>query len=106
MPGLHRFAISPGGACFSTPSGLQDVLYPYGCLRFHQFLAQRLLALAALALDQEDRVVRAFARLKRGVTEQARSALAPLFAEERAHVPVLLRPRLSLAIRGLRDRQI
>jgi putative ABC transport system permease protein len=62
---------------------------------------------AAVAINQESRVVRAFARLKPGFTvEQASAALAPLFEEERARVPLLYRPGLSLVVRGLRERQI
>lgn len=61
----------------------------------------------ALLANQSGRVVRAFARLKPGVSvEQARAALQPLFEESRQTVWAAFRPGLSLVVRPLRDRQI
>jgi predicted permease len=61
----------------------------------------------ALLPDQAGRVVRAFARLKPGVSiAQARAALEPLFEEARGMVWAAFRPNLSLVVRSLRDRQI
>lgn len=52
-------------------------------------------------------VLRAFARLKPGVTTvQANSALQPLFQESLKFVPPEFRKEVSLKIRSLRDRQI
>ncbi|HYW42352.1 MAG TPA: ABC transporter permease [Bryobacteraceae bacterium] len=66
-----------------------------------------LLLPAGLAGNQAGRAVRAFARLKPGVTVQrARAALAPLFDQERNNVPAQFRQGLSLVVRPLRDRQI
>ncbi|HLK63169.1 MAG TPA: ABC transporter permease [Bryobacteraceae bacterium] len=66
-----------------------------------------LLMPVALLPDQSTRVVRAFARLKPGVSiAQAQSALQPLFAEETPHIPKEYLPGMSLVVRPLRDRQI
>jgi predicted permease len=57
--------------------------------------------------NQAGRAVRAFARLKPGVSvEQAKEALQALFAEESQHLPPEYRPRMALVVRPLRDRQI
>lgn len=53
------------------------------------------------------RVLRAFARLKPGITiQQAESALQPLFQESLKWVPPQFRKEVKLRIRSLRDRQI
>jgi predicted permease len=66
-----------------------------------------LLLPAALDRSQSLRAVRAFGRLKPGVTEeQARMALQPLFAQVRKDVPADFQPGLRLVVRSLKDRQI
>jgi putative ABC transport system permease protein len=61
----------------------------------------------ALLPNQDGRAVRAFARLKPGVSvEQAREALQALFAEESQHLPPEYLPRMAVVVRPLRDRQI
>ena len=62
---------------------------------------------AALLRTQAGRAVRAFARLKPGITiEQARAAIEPLFADSLQSVPPELRAGVTLVVRPLRDRQI
>ena len=61
----------------------------------------------ALDRSQARRTVRAFARLKAGVTiEQAQAALQPLFLQARKDVPAEFQPGLRLVVRSLKDRQI
>lgn len=53
------------------------------------------------------RILRAFARLKRGVSiEQARAAMRPAFESALQYVPAAYRKEVTLAVRSLRDRQI
>ena len=66
-----------------------------------------LLVPAVLLPNQSGRVVRAFGRLKPGVTAgQARAALAPLFEESRRAMWAPFRSGASLVVRPLRDRQV
>ena len=59
------------------------------------------------ATERTGRALRAFARLKPGVTiEQARSAMQPLFEQSLRYVPERFRKEVHLRIRSLRDRQI
>jgi len=52
-------------------------------------------------------ILRAFARLKPGVTiQQAAAAMAPLFQQSLNHVPPQFRHEVSFRVRSLRDRQI
>jgi len=52
------------------------------------------------------RILRAFARLKPGVTiDQAQAALEPLFADSLKYVPPRFQKEVRLRIRSLRDRQ-
>jgi predicted permease len=52
-------------------------------------------------------VLRAFARLKQGISiQQAKAALEPLFTESLRFVPPAFRREVSLSVRSLRDRQI
>jgi putative ABC transport system permease protein len=52
-------------------------------------------------------LVRAFARLKRGINlEQATAALGPWFQDSLRYVPPQFRSEVSLRVRSLRDRQI
>lgn len=51
-------------------------------------------------------ILRAFARLKPGVTiDQAQAALAPLFADSLKYVPPRFQKEVKLKVRSLRDRQ-
>lgn len=53
------------------------------------------------------RVLRAFARLKPGVSmKQARAALQPLFQESLTFIPPQFRKEVGLVVRSLRDRQV
>ena len=66
-------------------------------------------ALDASALDRNNPrvLLRAFARLKPGVTiEQARAALEPWFQDSLRFVPPQFRAEVALRVRSLRDRQI
>ena len=59
------------------------------------------------AIPHNQRILRAFARLKPGVTiVQARAALQPLFDRALLTVPAQFRKEVSLQIRSLRDRQM
>lgn len=52
-------------------------------------------------------ILRAFARLKPGITiPQAEAALGPLFADSLQHVPPRFRKEVKLKVRSLRDRQV
>ena len=51
--------------------------------------------------------LRVFGRLSPGISiERARAELAPLFEEERKHIPAEVRRQASLALRPIRERQI
>ncbi len=66
-------------------------------------------SLDAAALDRNNPrvLLRAFARLKRGVSiEQARAALGPWFQDSLRFVPPQFRAEVFLRVRSLRDRQI
>jgi putative ABC transport system permease protein len=57
--------------------------------------------------DARQHIVRAFARLKPGVSPtQAAARLQPLFEESLNYVPVQFRKEVSLRVRSLRDRQV
>lgn len=57
--------------------------------------------------DARQHIVRAFARLKPGVSPtQAAAMLQPLFEESLNYVPVQFRKEVSLRVRSLRDRQV
>ncbi len=57
--------------------------------------------------DQPQLILRAFARLKPGVTvAQARAALQPLFEQSLQFVPVMFRKEVHVSVRSLRDRQV
>jgi putative ABC transport system permease protein len=59
------------------------------------------------ATERTGRALRAFARLKPGVTiEQSRQAMQPLFQDSLKYVPAPFRKEVTLRIRSLRDRQI
>jgi len=65
------------------------------------------LAEAEQVRPKAGRVLRAFARLKPGVTiAQAQAALQPLFQESLKWVPPQFRKEVSLRVRSVRDRQI
>ncbi len=62
---------------------------------------------AAVRGGKDGETMRAFARLKPGVTiAQARAAIQPLFAQSLSFAPPLMRNQVHLMIRGLRDRQM
>jgi len=57
--------------------------------------------------DARQRIVRAFARLKPGITQtQAAAMLQPLYQESLNYVPQQFRKEVSLRVRSLRDRQV
>jgi putative ABC transport system permease protein len=59
------------------------------------------------ATEHSGRALRAFARLKPGISvEQARQALHPVFRRALDSIPPAFRKEVSLRIRSLRDRQI
>ena len=59
------------------------------------------------ARERQGRALRAFARLRPGVTlPQAQSALQPYFARMLATVPPRFRKEITLRVRPLRDRQV
>ena len=66
-----------------------------------------LLTTEALLPSERMRAVRAFARLRPGLSlEQAQAALQPLAAEETERLPKEFQPGVRLMVRPLRDRQI
>jgi putative ABC transport system permease protein len=69
-------------------------------------LVPEALDLAQLKRPNMGRMLRAFARLKPGVTiPQAEAALQPLFADSLQYVPPNFRKEVKLTVRSLRDRQ-
>ncbi len=107
---MSRFAGDPGIVGRSIPIDEQPTTV-IGVLPpdFALFNLTRvdLLMPEALLPDEAMRAVRAFARLKPGVSvAQAQSALQPLFAEESRRLPKEFQPGVALAVRPLRDRQI
>ena len=62
---------------------------------------------AALQRNGAQPVLRAYARLKPGVTIlQSQAALAPLFEKSLHYVPLQFRKEVRLSVRALRDRQV
>jgi putative ABC transport system permease protein len=62
---------------------------------------------AALQGNGPEPVLRAFARLKPGVTiAQSQAALQPLYEKSLEHVPLQFRKEVHLSVRSLRDRQV
>jgi predicted permease len=108
---MDRFAGDPGVIGRSIPIDQQPTtiigVLPRGFELFNLSPIDLLMP-EALLPNQSMRAVRAFARLKPGVSVgQARAALAPLFLEESQYLPPEYRNGgLSLAVRSLRDRQI
>jgi predicted permease len=57
--------------------------------------------------DARQQILRAFARLKPGITiKQAAAAMEPLFQQSLSYVPPQFRNEVSFRVRSLRDRQI
>ncbi len=70
-------------------------------------LLPRQVDVAAVRSGNAGETMRAFARLKPGVTiAQARAALEPLFKDSLGFAPAPLRNNIHLQVRGLRDRQM
>src|ERR1700722_13899129 len=70
-------------------------------------LLPRQVDVAAVRSGKDGETMRAFARLKPGVTiAQARAAVEPLFNNSLTFAPAPLRKNIHLEIRGLRDRQM
>jgi putative ABC transport system permease protein len=70
-------------------------------------LLPRQVDVAAVRGGKDGETMRAFARLKPGVTiPQARAAIAPLFNNSLSFAPPRLRNNIHLQLRGLRDRQM
>jgi putative ABC transport system permease protein len=70
-------------------------------------LLPRQVDVAAVRSGKEGETMRAFARLKPGVTiAQARASLLPVFAQSLTFAPPSMRNEVHLTVRGLRDRQM
>jgi predicted permease len=70
-------------------------------------LLPRQIDVAAVRSGKDGETMRAFARLKPGVTiAQARAAVEPLFKSSLSFAPPRLRNNIHLELRGLRDRQM
>jgi putative ABC transport system permease protein len=70
-------------------------------------LLPRQVDVAAVRSGKEGETMRAFARLKPGVTiEQARASLQPVFAQSLTFAPPSMWNEVHLTVRGLRDRQM
>lgn len=105
-PGVVGTSISIDGQP-TTVIGVLPASFEMPTLGKADMLLPQALDEAALQGSGPQPVLRAFARLKPGVTiAQSQAALQPLYENSLEHVPLHFRKEVRLSVRSLRDRQV